>query len=202
MRFTLATAAAALASSALAIQVTSPTQYTVWSSSSSSQTISWTSVNTDASSFAIVLVNQDRGVLPNNDVPLASNVSTSAGSTTVTYPSGTWPVGFGFQVNLIQDANNINTIYAQSGDFNISGTASSVTTTSISGTPTTLTASGSVTLAGSGLGASNSASGTASGDTLPNASPSSKSGAERLSLNGMGMGACVVVLALLGSLLA
>lgn len=41
-----------------AIKVESPSKDTVWSSSTNSQTVSWEAVSTDATSFAILLVNQ------------------------------------------------------------------------------------------------------------------------------------------------
>ena len=41
-----------------AIKVTSPTDDDVWASGTSGQTVSWEAVNTDATSFAIQLINQ------------------------------------------------------------------------------------------------------------------------------------------------
>ena len=43
---------------ASAIQVTSPSSSTLWSSGTSGQTVSWKAVNTDPDSFVIQLVNQ------------------------------------------------------------------------------------------------------------------------------------------------
>ena len=52
--------ALALCTLTSAIQVTSPISSTLWSSDTSGQTVSWTAVNTDATSFVIQLVNQVR----------------------------------------------------------------------------------------------------------------------------------------------
>jgi hypothetical protein len=48
----------ALVSQISAIQVTSPSSSTVWSSGTSGQTVSWQAVSTDPTSFVIQLVNQ------------------------------------------------------------------------------------------------------------------------------------------------
>ncbi|KZO93199.1 hypothetical protein CALVIDRAFT_260155 [Calocera viscosa TUFC12733] len=185
---------------ALAIQVTSPTQSTLWSSGATSQTISWSSVVTDPTSFAIVLVNQDRTVLPTNDILLADNVSTSAGSVSVTYPGGTWPVGDAFQVNLVAASDQTSTIYAQSNDFNITSTAasaSSSTTASVaSNTGSTLLVSNTAstgTSTASGAGAT-----TSGGSSLPN----SGSGSSGAGTNTVQMGAVVFALGLVGAILA
>jgi len=197
-----------LALPALAIQVTSPTQFTVWDAASSSQTVSWSSVNTDATSFAIVLVNQDRSVLPTNDQVLAANVTTSSGSVSVTYPSGSWPVGDAFQVNLIASTDNINTIYAQSNDFNITSSGSSTASSSTSSASTASMASmtgstlsvsntaSSPTLSGSAAGSS--ASVAAGNSTLPNTG----SGSSGAATNTVKVGALVFVMGLVGAMLA
>lgn len=51
---------------------------------------------------------------------LAALVDGTLGNTTVNPPSGGWPTpGGGYRVNLVQDANDLNTILAQSPEFNI-----------------------------------------------------------------------------------
>ncbi|KZT62338.1 hypothetical protein CALCODRAFT_479231 [Calocera cornea HHB12733] len=195
--------AALLLPAALAIQVTSPTQSTIWLSGSSSQTISWSSVVTDPTSFAIVLVNQDRSVLPTNDILLADNVSTTAGTTTVTYPSGSWPVGNAFQVNLIRSSEDTSTIYAQSNDFNITSSAASSTSSSsssvASNTGSTLLVGNSNTLGSTTNTASGAGASTTGGSTLPNSGSGSASAAGS---NTVQMGALVLGLGLVGALLA
>ena len=49
-----------LAAAAQAIKVTSPTDDSIWQSGTSSQTVSWEAVDTDKTSFAILLINQVR----------------------------------------------------------------------------------------------------------------------------------------------
>ena len=68
---------------------------------------------------------------------LAALVDGSLGTTNVNPPSGGWKTGKGFQVNLVKDAEDLNTILAQSPQFEITNPVSStasVTATSGSGT--------------------------------------------------------------------
>lgn len=45
--------------------------------------------------------------------------------TSVNPPSGGWPVGPNFRVNLVKSVNEQNTIYAQSDEFTIEAASSS-----------------------------------------------------------------------------
>jgi hypothetical protein len=67
MYFSTATAALAagltLLSSASAVKVTQPTEDSVWSSGTTSQTIAWEAVSTDPDSFQVQLVNQVSTIL-------------------------------------------------------------------------------------------------------------------------------------------
>ena len=57
--FTLNTLVVLLSASLItAIQVTNPTQQTVWNAAGGAQTLSWKAVSTDATSFVVQLVNQ------------------------------------------------------------------------------------------------------------------------------------------------
>ena len=146
----------AFAASALAFQVTQPTNATGWSTAGSN-VVAWTSVSTDAANFTIVLVNQVRppavrhpqapisqkdrqNVFPPTTQILAALVDSSLGNTTVNPPSGGWKSGAGFQVNLVKDDTDLNTILAQSPQFTIAAasTTQSATTSAIatSGTGT------------------------------------------------------------------
>lgn len=58
MHFSAVTAALTLLSSASAIKVLSPHDGSVWSSGSSSQSITWEAVSTDPETFQVQLVNQ------------------------------------------------------------------------------------------------------------------------------------------------
>ncbi|KAJ5935754.1 hypothetical protein N7466_005301 [Penicillium verhagenii] len=136
MRFTLAASVISLVISAGALTVTEPEQGADISPSSSVD-VKWTSVDTDAKSFDIYLVNYV--VYPNVNKKLASDISTSDGSHTVNI--GSLADGQGYQINLMSDSNT--GILAQTGQFNITGSASeSSTTSSGSTTSTTSTASG------------------------------------------------------------
>ncbi|EIW71492.1 hypothetical protein TREMEDRAFT_28297 [Tremella mesenterica DSM 1558] len=167
-----------LAPLAMAIQITSPATSDMWSSSSSSQTVVWQAVSTDPDSFEIQLVNQ-QGFLNNSPVTLVSNQATGSpnvqNSATITYPSGTWPSGRGFQINFVSTSSTTTTpaILAQSGQFNITdnGSASTSSTSSSSSSltlPTTLSHSSTSTASATVTG---SASGTSNGDAsggIPN----------------------------------
>lgn len=174
-----------------AISITSPSKDTVWLSGTSGQTIEWTSVSTDPTTFNIELDNQS-GFLDNAPITLASNQSTGdSGSTntvTVTYPGGgAWPTGVAFQVNFMSTDQKNTGILAQSEQFNItsggdssssassstsSSSASSASSSSASAAAVSTTsassASAATTHASSGSSASASASGSSS--SLPNTS--------------------------------
>jgi hypothetical protein len=64
-------------------------------------------------------------VTPNINIILKRNVSTAPGSTTVDGPATGWPVGNGFQINLVQENGSSVAILAQSQQFNITGTTTS-----------------------------------------------------------------------------
>ncbi|KAE8541695.1 hypothetical protein D1P53_001866 [Cryptococcus gattii VGV] len=174
-----------------AISITSPSKDTVWLSGTSGQTIEWTSVSTDPTTFNIELDNQS-GFLDNAPITLASNQSTGdSGSTntvTVTYPGGgAWPTGVAFQVNFMSTDQKNTGILAQSEQFNItsggdssssassstSSSASSASSSSASAAAVSTTSASSAsatttTHASSGSSASASASGSSS--SLPNTS--------------------------------
>ncbi|ORY34693.1 hypothetical protein BCR39DRAFT_514034 [Naematelia encephala] len=188
----------ALGSLIQAIQITSPDQTAVWESGTSGQVIEYTPVSTDQSSFAIELVNQ-KGFLSNSPVVLVANQSTGtagqSNSVTVTYPSGAWPTGYGFQINFVSSSTNSDSaIYAQSNQFNItsggsSSSSSSSTSSSSSAStssvvaPTTIsqTASSTTTVSTTSSAAtSGSAAGDASGGIPNAASASASSGAAPL----------------------
>jgi hypothetical protein len=48
---------------------------------------------------------------------LASRVDGTKGKVNLSPPSGGWPTGSNFRVNLVASANQFDTIYAQSNDF-------------------------------------------------------------------------------------
>ena len=55
---------------------------------------------------------------------LAALVDGTLGKTSLNPPSGGWPTGTNFRVNLVQDDRNINAILAQSPEFTINATSS------------------------------------------------------------------------------
>ncbi|KIY49398.1 hypothetical protein FISHEDRAFT_58297 [Fistulina hepatica ATCC 64428] len=119
--------------------------------------VKWTMVSTDRSNFTILLVNQGASY---SEV-LANDVQGSADEDDVSAPSGGWVVGTGYRVNLVKDADDLDSILAQSDEFNIttaaSGSASSATVSSTS-TSTATSSSSSSSSTSSSNGASSLAS--------------------------------------------
>jgi hypothetical protein len=120
--------------SALAVAVTSPVNGDVWGTAIPSYTVSWTSVSSDPSTLSVYLVNPSGSV----DDELVAQANTAAGSVTVNAPSGGWPVGSQWRINLM----NIPTtgsagILAQSGTFNITSGNGGTSTGSVAA-PTTM----------------------------------------------------------------
>lgn len=128
MRSTTFAAVLSFAASALAYQVTFPTATQGWTVTGPNK-LTWTRVSTDATNFTALLTNQDRSILPTDEV-LVAYVDGTTGTVTVNAPSNSFPVGGGFQVNLVQDTTHLSTIYAQSNQFNITQSTASVSSTS------------------------------------------------------------------------
>lgn len=63
-----------------------------------------------------------------SDQVLAALVDGTLGSITANAPSGGWPIGVGFHVNLVQDADSLSTVLAKSPQFNITAPIASSTT--------------------------------------------------------------------------
>ncbi|KAI5118769.1 hypothetical protein M0805_005650 [Coniferiporia weirii] len=175
--------------SASAISVTTPNTNSNWASSGSN-TLAWSRVSTDTTNFTVVLTNTDRTVLPTNDLLLVSFVdAVSSSSISVPMPVSGFNVGGTYRVNLVQDANDVSTIYAQSNEFNItSGTG----TASDSATSGSSTGSGSGTSSGSSASSSGSAQGTsltiAPTGTTGSSGANSVSGASSVSGTASGSG--------------
>ncbi|KAL4966953.1 GPI anchored serine-threonine rich family protein [Aspergillus stella-maris] len=150
MRFTLVTSVLPLAVSVGAIQVTEPKK-NVEVDPSNSFDVKWTSVQGDASSFDLHLVNN--AVYPPVDKTIASDVDTSDGSYTVDGIDGLAD-GPGYQINLLSNDPQNTGILAQSQQWNVtvsdsdddssSSSSSSATSTSTS-TSSTSTSSTSTT---------------------------------------------------------
>jgi len=191
-----AAALLSLAASAFAYQVTFPTSSEGWTNSGA-QTLSWTRVDTDPTNFTVVLKNSDPSVLADEQV-LAAQVDGTLGNTTLNPPSGGWPSpAGGYQVNLVQNTTELNTILAQSNDFNITeSTSSSSSSSTGSASSGSSTGTPSATTTDSATGPDTSSSGTDS-TSSPSSTTSSKNGAVSLGAQTGLFG----VLALAGALL-
>ncbi|OBZ77085.1 hypothetical protein A0H81_03777 [Grifola frondosa] len=189
------------AASALAYSVSEPNNSTGWTTSGPNK-VSWTKVDTDPANFTIVLVNQQ--VNPAVQQVLDALVDGSLGSVVVNPPSEGWKAGSGYQVNLVKDTLDLNTILAQSGQFTIAVSSSSTfssstgsSTLSISNTNTNTAAATTTTNAGSTAG---STSGTVSPSTSDISTSPTTSNAATPAM-GMQTG-LFAVLALFGAVLA
>ncbi|CDM30239.1 Cell wall beta-glucan synthesis [Penicillium roqueforti FM164] len=186
MRFSTILSLLPLALSVGAIQVTEPSKGDDLDLSKSF-TVKWTSVNTDASTVDIVLVNN--AVYPPVDEKIASGIDTSKGSYTA---SGLKDVsnGSGFQINLLSTEAKNTGILAQSEQFNVTAESSSSSTTTATGTSTgisTGTTTGTTTGTSTGSSTTETTTGTTTGLTTStstttgtstsSASPSASSGA-------------------------
>jgi len=151
---------AALASTAAAYEVTRPTLTQGWTTAGS-QTLGWTRVDTDAATFAVVLTNVDRTLLP-ADILLAESVDGAAASSlTIEEPAAGWPQpGGSYRVNLVRDSRQLNAILAQSSEFNFTAGTSTGSTNSTGSTSGTTGGSGSNNGTTNG-GSSNNNNGTA-----------------------------------------
>jgi len=129
----------ALVSSACAYSVVTPNSLSGWTTGGPN-IVTWQRVVTDPQNFTMLLVNQNPGILSGGQEILVALVNGSALTYTVPPPSGGFPAGTGFQVNFVQDPTNLNTIYAQSGQFAITASSSTIsplrTVASTSATPT------------------------------------------------------------------
>ncbi|KAL4946949.1 Ser-Thr-rich glycosyl-phosphatidyl-inositol-anchored membrane family-domain-containing protein [Aspergillus filifer] len=196
MRFTLVSSVLPLAVSVGAISVTEPKK-NVEINPSNSFDVKWTSVQGDATSFDLHLVNN--AVYPPVDKTIASDIDTSDGSYTVDGIDGLAD-GPGYQINLLSnDAQNTG-ILAQSQQFNVTGSDSSDDSTSSSTSATSTSTSTSSTSSSTTTTASSTESSSAAS---PSTSPSDASVSDTPDVDAAGaMGVPVgIVAGLLGGAL-
>ncbi|OXV05919.1 hypothetical protein Egran_06315 [Elaphomyces granulatus] len=189
MQFAITGCLIALAASVAALQVNSPAIGAVLDLSKSNA-VTWSTVNTDPSSFNIVLVNNH--VNPSFKLAIASNVQSSSGSFTVSPQSGVSP-GDGYQFNLESTDPKNTGILAQSQQFTVASSGSATSGGSASSASSTSSASAASDSAGSSAtsvsslptpvsatpGSSTKASTPASSSSNPSA-PKSSGGAAKL----------------------
>ncbi|KXN92956.1 hypothetical protein AN958_08991 [Leucoagaricus sp. SymC.cos] len=81
--------------------------------------VAWNHVDTNAKGFTIFLTNQVCNVL-SQDIVIAEHVDSSTHSSIdIPAPHHGFPTGAHFRVNLVKNANDPQTIYAQSNEFTI-----------------------------------------------------------------------------------
>ncbi|RDW77578.1 hypothetical protein BP6252_05631 [Coleophoma cylindrospora] len=140
---TLLTLASLFAASSAYTVLTPTLNSTV--SKGSNVDVTWSSVDTDASTFSIYLVNFATAHYPPTVLSLAQNVPQADGSLSVRIPCDV-SSDYGWQINFINGTNTY-VIYAQSSPFTLTGDCVDPTTTSsIPVSTTTTTASKYITV--------------------------------------------------------
>ncbi|GLB33991.1 putative ser-Thr-rich glycosyl-phosphatidyl-inositol-anchored membrane family protein [Lyophyllum shimeji] len=173
MRFFIALALSSLATT-LAYQVIQPNAAVGWSSEGG-QLLTWERADTDPLNFTVVLTNVDRSVFPDGDQVLAAQVDGNLKQVYLNPPAGGWPTGVAFRVNLAQDTDNLNSLYAQSAQFEIkppnitSSSSTRASTASFTRPPPTTTAASTIPVTTPASVPSPSAAGSVGGDTPLNA---------------------------------
>ncbi|KAG8835891.1 hypothetical protein FRC17_000441 [Serendipita sp. 399] len=110
--------------SVLAYMITTPSdrdgmEGVAWTTNGPNNIV-WERVSTDPERVTVVLVNENRSVLPTNNLLLAEDVDGTLLHIAISASAGTaFPPGNGFRVNFVKSKNDVNTIYAQSSQFRI-----------------------------------------------------------------------------------
>ncbi|KAF8174913.1 hypothetical protein BJ912DRAFT_39255 [Pholiota molesta] len=123
----------AFVTSTLAYRVLSPNSQTGWTNQGN-QLLTWERVSSDKTTFSVVLDNQQMQGFSRK--LLASRVDGTKGKVNLSPPSGGWPTGSNFRVNLVASADQFDTIYAQSNDFVIKKVAAAAVDPSAASTGT------------------------------------------------------------------
>jgi len=132
-----------LVATATAYQVVTPGNAQNWTTAGPNS-VTWQRVSTDPTNFTMLLVNQDKSILPSGQEILIAQVDgTTLTVANVPPPSGGFKVGNGYQVNFVADPDHLTTILAQTGQFSITQSNTTATPTTASAAGTTFTMSGS-----------------------------------------------------------
>ncbi|KAG1902649.1 uncharacterized protein F5891DRAFT_1127590 [Suillus fuscotomentosus] len=148
--------------------------------------VTWEATTSDPSSFSLYMVN----TIFHNTFAIGNNVQSSAGIITLTLPQV--PVGDGYTLEATSNSN-INTVYAQSGDFAVSA-MSSATLPSTSTTSTSSSTGTGLSTASIVAPTTTAPATTAQTSSSASASPSTINSSGAASLIKIGMGPAAVVL--------
>ncbi|KAG1825280.1 hypothetical protein EV424DRAFT_1471751 [Suillus variegatus] len=148
--------------------------------------VTWEATTSDPSSFSLYMVN----TIFHNTFAIGNNVQSSAGIITLTLPQV--PVGDGYTLEATSNSN-INTVYAQSGDFAVSA-MSSATLPSTSTTSTSSSTGTGLSTASTVAPTTTAPATTAQTSSSASASPSTINSSGAASLIKIGMGPAAVVL--------
>ncbi|KAG1735281.1 uncharacterized protein EDB91DRAFT_1295476 [Suillus paluster] len=115
----------ATVTSTFAYQITTPGGPHGWTTAGPNS-MTWVRVDTDPLNFTVMLTNQacNPAAMPQGSQILDQYINGTLGQTVCSAPSGGWPEGYAFQVNLV-NAEDLNTLLAQSDQFNITASISS-----------------------------------------------------------------------------
>ncbi|KAK0242544.1 hypothetical protein EDD85DRAFT_293969 [Armillaria nabsnona] len=122
------------AASTLAYEIVEPSGTKGWTNFGSN-TISWKRVNTDPMTVTLILTNENRTALPQDQILTASMNGTLL-TAQVYPPTGGWPTGPTFRINFVKDPQNPHTILAQTSEFDITSKDNMTLDASVD-TPTT-----------------------------------------------------------------
>ncbi|KAG2052641.1 hypothetical protein BDR06DRAFT_957321 [Suillus hirtellus] len=148
--------------------------------------VTWEATTSDPSSFSLYMVN----TIFHNTFAIGNNVQSSAGIITLTLPQV--PVGDGYTLEATSNSN-IDTVYAQSGDFAVSA-MSSATLPSTSTTSTSSSTGTGLSTASTVAPTTTAPATTAKTSSSASASPSTINSSGAASLIKIGMGPAAVVL--------
>jgi len=156
-----------------AITVTSPRDGDTWSIEGPN-TVSWTSVSSDPNVFQIILTNPAGSQVQT----LVAQQATTSKTVQVRAPSGDFPTGSMWRVNLMSTTNT-GSILAQSGYFNITDAVASVSGSVTLGAATAVipTTMSGMTVKATSLISGPTATGTGATSTAVDLNPTGTSGA-------------------------
>ncbi|KAA1466708.1 hypothetical protein DENSPDRAFT_50111 [Dentipellis sp. KUC8613] len=114
-----------LVSPASAYRIISPTEHTIWTLTGPKY-VAWTRHAYDSGAFVVTLSNNNRDLLPQNDVIIAERAEDSTdASGLILIKDAVWEnasarPGGGYYVHFAVDRKNRRSLYAQAGPFRIS----------------------------------------------------------------------------------
>ncbi|KAK0453404.1 hypothetical protein EV421DRAFT_679659 [Armillaria borealis] len=179
------------ATSTLAYEIVEPSGTKGWTNFGSN-TISWNRVNTDAMTVTLILTNENRTALPQDQIVASLNGTLLTAQ--VYPPTGGWPIGSTFRINFVKDPQSPHTILAQTSEFDITRKDNMTLDASVD-TPTTTP--GGYSYLRTATSSAAAASGTSESDSSgaeTTSSPASSNGALPIEFSNNGLAGLLVLL--------